>query len=79
MELFSRVDDGQGLASVRCMSAKILCKILFDNTHGPKTMLTLCRIMPEGLVHEIREDASGAACRDSFDLDHEVSIQKRTL
>jgi len=72
MELFSRVDDAEGLQTVRAMSAKIICKILFDNTHGPKTMLTLTRIMPEGLVHEIREDATGGACRDSFDLDHET-------
>jgi hypothetical protein len=72
LELFSRIDDAQGLNTTRSLSAKILCKILFDNTHGPKTMLTLGRIMPEGLVHEIREDASGAACRDSFDLDHET-------
>ena len=72
LDLFASIDDAQGLNATRSLVAKILCKILFDNTHGPKTMLTLQRIMPEGIVHEIREDASGHACRDSFDLDHET-------
>lgn len=72
LEILSRVDDAQGLASARVMCARIICKILLDNTHGPKMFLTLSRLVPDGLVHELREDPQGAGAVAAFDLDHET-------
>ncbi len=72
LELFARVDDAQGLAGARVMCARIICKVLLDNTHGPKMFLTLSRLVPDGLVHELREDPQGAAAVAAFDLDHET-------
>lgn len=64
--------DSPELGKSRSMCSRILCKTLFDNTHGAQIMLTLCRILPGGLVHEIREDPQGKSSVESFDADHET-------
>jgi DnaJ homolog subfamily C member 13 len=56
---------------IRVLSARILCKIIFDTMHGAKAMVTLSRIIPPGLVHVIREDSRGENTVRTYDRDHE--------
>jgi len=57
--------------NIRVLSARILCKIIFDTMHGAKAMVTLSRIIPPGLVHVIREDPRGENTVRTYDRDHE--------
>jgi DnaJ family protein C protein 13 len=67
---YQQKESVSGSLPTRAGAAKVLCQMMGDGLHGPKTMVILKRLMPEGLVHDIREDPDTAVA--TFDKIHET-------